>query len=117
MGLYAFTTNVSSSIISSALPTLVTAWAHYGEGPPTGIVPFTSLTHLIAVNNLMLGAANIWWVPLGNTFGRRPVLLACLLLLTVCSVWCGEAKSFNSLLAARVFQGKFTLSMFFLRYE
>lgn len=106
MGLYAFTTNVSSSIISSALPTLVTAFATFGRGPPTGLVPFTSLTHLIAVNNLMLGAANIWWVPLGNTFGRRPIILLCLLILMTCSVWCGEAKSFDSLLAARILQGK-----------
>lgn len=68
MALYAFVTNVSSSIISSALPTLVTAFATFHErGPPTGIVPFSKLTHLIAVNNLFLGAANIWWVPLGNS--------------------------------------------------
>jgi len=68
MALYAFVTNVSSSIISSALPTLVTAFATFPErGPPTGIVPFSKLTHLIAVNNLFLGAANIWWVPLGNS--------------------------------------------------
>lgn len=62
MGLYAFTANVSSSVISSALPDLVTAFAHLGQGPPTGLVPYSSLTHLIAVNNLMLGASNIWYV-------------------------------------------------------
>lgn len=53
----------------------------------------------------MFGAANIWWVPLSNVFGRRPVILFSLLILTACSVWAAEAKSFNSLLAARVFQG------------
>lgn len=68
MALYAFVTNVSSSIISSALPNLVTAFATFHErGPPTGIVPFSKLTHLIAINNLFLGASNIWWVPLGNS--------------------------------------------------
>lgn len=107
MGLYAFTANVSSAILSSALPNLVTAWLKINpHGPPTGIVSFTSLTQLIAVNNLMLGCSNIWWVPLGNTFGRRPVILVCLLVLTASSIWCGEAKSFNSLLAARVIQGQ-----------
>ncbi|GAB7351469.1 hypothetical protein MBLNU459_g2128t1 [Dothideomycetes sp. NU459] len=105
MGIYAFTTNVSSSVISSALPDLVTAFAHFGKGPPTGLIPFSSLTHLIAVNNLMLGASNIWWVPLGNTFGRRPIILLCLLILTLCSVWCGKATSYNSLLIGRIFQG------------
>lgn len=110
MGLYAFTANLSSSVISSALPDLVTAFAHFGRGPPTGLVPFSSLTHLIAVNNLMLGASNIWWVPLGNTFGRRPVILLCLLILTACSIWCGEAKSFNSLLIGRIFQGTYKVT-------
>ncbi|KAL1305030.1 hypothetical protein AAFC00_003929 [Neodothiora populina] len=106
MSLYAFITNVSSAIISSALPELVTAFATFSRtGPPTGLVPFSSLTHLIAVNILMLGASNIWWVPLGNTFGRRPIILVSILLLTGCSVWCGAAQSYPSLLAARVFQG------------
>lgn len=53
----------------------------------------------------MFGAANIWWVPLSSVFGRRPIILISLLILTVCSVWAAEAKTFNSLLAARVFQG------------
>ncbi|KAI5204838.1 MFS general substrate transporter [Aureobasidium subglaciale] len=106
MSVYAFVTNVSSSIISSALPNLVTAFMVMHErGPPTGIVPFGTLTHLIAVNSLLLGASNIWWVPLANTFGRRPVILFCLALLCASSVWAGEAKSYNSLLAARIFQG------------
>lgn len=68
MSLYAFITNVASSVISSALPTLVTAFAKYPlHAAPTGIVGFGKLTHLIAVNSLMLGASNIWWVPLGNS--------------------------------------------------
>lgn len=68
MALYAFITNISSSIISSALPNLVTAFMVMHErGPPTGIIQFSTLTHLIAVNNLFLGASNIWWVPLGNS--------------------------------------------------
>lgn len=57
------------------------------------------------VNVLMLGCANIWWVPLSNVFGRRPIILASLVMLTLCSVWAAKATSFNSLLAARVFQG------------
>jgi MFS family permease len=106
MSLYAFVTNISSAIISSALPTLITAFMVMHErGPPTGILPFSKLTHLIAVNNLMLGASNIFWVPLGNTFGRRPVILFCLALLCASSVWCGEAGSYSSLLAGRFFQG------------
>lgn len=103
---YAFTANFSSSILSSALPTLVTAFAVFSPmGPPTGIEAFSDLTQLIAVSNLMLGCSNLFWVPLSNTYGRRPILILCALLLTVFSIWCGEAQSFSSLLAARVFQG------------
>ena len=58
MALYAFITNVASSIISSALPDLVTAWLVIGpHGPvigphgPEGLVGFSSLTHLIAVRH------------------------------------------------------------------
>lgn len=67
--------------------------------------PDANSQHSPQVNVLMFGAANIWWVPLSNVFGRRPVILFSLLILTACSVWAAEAKSFNSLLAARVFQG------------
>lgn len=53
----------------------------------------------------MLGAANIWWVPLSNILGRRPVLLVSTLLLTFVSMWAGLATTFDSILAARIFQG------------
>ncbi|KAG7123646.1 MFS transporter cpaT like protein [Verticillium longisporum] len=53
----------------------------------------------------MLGASNIWWVPLSNWAGRRPVLIIATLMMTVCSVWGATATSYNSLLAARIFQG------------
>lgn len=53
----------------------------------------------------MLGVANLWWVPLANTFGRRPVILGSLLLLIFSSMWAGLTTDFDSLLAARVFMG------------
>ncbi|PNS17297.1 hypothetical protein CAC42_6980 [Sphaceloma murrayae] len=106
MSVYAFLSNSQSAIFSSAFPKMVTAFAVFSPmGPPTGIIPFPRLVYLIAVNSLMLGAANVIWVPLSNTFGRRPIIVFCLLILTLFSVWAAEAKSFNSLLAARVFTG------------
>jgi MFS family permease len=53
----------------------------------------------------MMGAANILWVPLANTFGRRCITLFNILLLVLSSVWAGRAKTFGSLLAARLFMG------------
>ncbi|KAI9710722.1 MAG: hypothetical protein M1820_002555 [Bogoriella megaspora] len=106
MSLYAAVGNISSAVLSSALPNMVTAFAVFSPyGPPTGIEPFDQLTHLAAVNILFLGASNIFWVPLSNTFGRRPVILIALAMLTGFSAWAASAKSFNSLLAARALQG------------
>lgn len=57
------------------------------------------------VTVLFLGAFNIFWVPLSNWAGRRPVLLVATLLMTLSCVWAGVAKGYDSLLAARMFQG------------
>lgn len=68
MGLYAVVTNVQSAVLASALPSLVAAFATFHpDGPPTGLVPFSHLAHLIAVNSLMLGASAVWWVPLSHS--------------------------------------------------
>jgi MFS family permease len=106
MSLYALITNISSAILSSALPNLVTAFATFPEhGPSQGLVLFGNLTRLVAVNVLAVGVANIWWVPLSDTFGRRPILLIDMAMLFGFSIWCAEAKSFTSLRAARFLQG------------
>ncbi|KAJ0422381.1 major facilitator superfamily domain-containing protein [Aspergillus carlsbadensis] len=99
MSLYAFIGNFTSSSIASAFPLYATPLAF---NPP---VSMGDLSHLVAVNVLMMGAGNIWWVPLANTFGRRPVNLFNILLLMFASVWAGKATSFESLLAARFFMG------------
>ncbi|KAL2826890.1 major facilitator superfamily domain-containing protein [Aspergillus cavernicola] len=99
MSVYAFIGNFTSASISSAFPLYATPLAF---SPPVGM---GRLAHLIAVNVLMMGAGNIWWVPLANTFGRRPVTLFNILLLVFCSMWAGLATSFDSLLAARFFMG------------
>lgn len=53
---------------------------------------------------LFLGVGNVVWVPLSNWLGRRPILLLATLIMTLCSVWCGMASNYDSLLAARIFQ-------------
>ncbi|KAB5550753.1 major facilitator superfamily domain-containing protein, partial [Coniochaeta sp. 2T2.1] len=96
--IYAFVANYSSSNIAPALQ----LWNYTF---PTDPRPYPELVRLIAVNVLFLGASSIWWVPLSNKFGRRPVLLVATLVLTLSTVWCGLAKSYGSLMAARIFQG------------
>ncbi|KAL4871520.1 hypothetical protein BDV12DRAFT_163910 [Aspergillus spectabilis] len=99
VSVYAFIGNFTSSSIASAFPLYATPLAF---NPPVGI---GRLGRLVAVNVLMMGAGNIWWVPLANTYGRRPITLINILLLTLSSMWAGLATSFESLLAARFFMG------------
>ena len=100
MSVFPFVTNFTSSSLSSALP--VYAASPIFDLPPK---PFSILTHLSAVNVLFLGASNLWWVPLSNTFGRRPIILIGHLLLIFSSMWAGLTTDFNSLLAARAIMG------------
>ncbi|KAF7516619.1 hypothetical protein G7054_g14075 [Neopestalotiopsis clavispora] len=96
--IYSFVANFASSSVAPALQ----LWPMFF---PMDQRTFAELTRLVAVNVLMIGAANIWWVPLSNILGRRPVLLAAMLILVLTTLWCGLATSYNSLLAARVLQG------------
>lgn len=100
MSLLPFLVNFTSASISSALPV-------YAATPALGLPPpaFSDLTQLIAVNILLLGASNFLWVPLANSFGRRPIILLSLLLLVFSSMWAGLATDFNNLLAARALMG------------
>lgn len=95
--LYAFVNNFASAVLTSAFPQIFV----FFELKYT----FAKLTQLQAVNVLLAGAGNLLWVPLANCYGRRPVILVAVLIMTLTSVWCGEATSFSSLLAGRLFQG------------
>ncbi|KAK4149405.1 major facilitator superfamily domain-containing protein [Chaetomidium leptoderma] len=96
--LYAFVANYTASIIAPVLQLWPSA---YPREPKT----FSELPYILAVHVLLLGGSNVWWVPLSNWMGRRPVLLIATLLMTLCSVWCARAESFGSLIAARILQG------------
>ncbi|KAK9772114.1 hypothetical protein SCAR479_11277 [Seiridium cardinale] len=98
LSLYSFIANFSASNIAPALQ----MWPLFF---PQDIRPFPVLSRLIAVTVLLIGGANIWWVPLSNIIGHRPVLLSSLLILTLADLWCGLATNYDSLLAARIFQG------------
>ena len=56
---------------------------------------------------VLAGVAPFLWVPLSNKYGRRPVLLGTTLLAFVSILGSAYAKTFNQLVAARVFNGLF----------
>jgi MFS family permease len=95
--LYAFSASLQSGILGPAVP-LIQIFVYPQE-------PLSRLTQLVSVNVLVIGLSNIIWVPLANTFGRRPILILALLIMTFGAMWAGIATSFSSLLAARAIQG------------
>lgn len=97
VSLYCFSANFAGAGLAPALPIMA-----FEILPP---LSFAKLSQLVSVNLLLVGTSNIFWVPLANTFGRRPILILGMLLSVLCSIWCGVAKSFTSLLAARAIQG------------
>ena len=56
---------------------------------------------------VLAGVAPFPWVPLSNKYGRRPVLLGTTLLGFVSILGSAYAKTYDQLLAARVFNGLF----------
>lgn len=102
MSIYCFTVNLASSGLAPSLGLMMVQLPRPENSPPP---KFSKLTHLIAFNVLMIGLGNIIWVPLSNLVGRRPVLIFAMTVTVAATVWCGEAKSFDSLLGARVVQG------------
>ena len=55
----------------------------------------------------LAGVAPFLWVPLSNKYGRRPVLLGTTLLSFIPILGSAYAKTFNQLIAARIFNGSF----------
>lgn len=62
-------------------------------------------SYLITVNLLFLGLGNLFWVPLAEKIGKRPVLVTCSLLYFLFSIWAALAKGYGSFLGARILQG------------
>ncbi|KAJ5389286.1 uncharacterized protein N7496_000354 [Penicillium cataractarum] len=81
------------------------AISFFGAGPNLSKDISGKASYFQTATSLMIGVGNLFWVPLATKYGKRPVYIASFLLLTVCSVWCGVAKSFESELAARIILG------------
>ncbi|KAI4854085.1 MFS general substrate transporter [Aureobasidium sp. EXF-8845] len=89
---FTFLTNVSIGGLSPAF---------YGLSLQFG-KSISVTTGLLIWPILVLGLGNFFWVPTAVHFGKRPVFVIALALLTACNAWSATSKSFDSLLAARV---------------
>ena len=68
-------------------------------------VSVTKASYLFSLNLLFLGLGNLFWIPLSLKIGKRPVLLLTAIMFFASSIWSAVAKSWGSLLAARIIQG------------
>ncbi|KAJ7134234.1 MFS general substrate transporter [Mycena epipterygia] len=88
-------------------PAYVPLAAHFHK---TTVVASYQTTIAIA----LAGVGSFLWVPLANTYGRRPVLLFTTLLAAASSLGSGKAQTWTQLIGTRVLNGIGTSSFFTL---
>jgi MFS family permease len=88
-------------------PAYVPLAAHFHK---TTVVASYQTTIAIA----FAGVGSFLWVPLANTYGRRPVLLFTTLLAAASSLGSGKAETWSQLIGTRVLNGLGTSSFFTL---
>lgn len=87
--------SLSTSIATVGLPSTATAF-----DAPFGVVQWVVIAYLLATTTLIVGAGR-----LGDTLGRRRVLLGGIAVFTVATLLCGLAPNLPFLIAARAVQG------------
>jgi DHA1 family bicyclomycin/chloramphenicol resistance-like MFS transporter len=99
VGLVAALMAVNALGIDSMLPALPEI------GHALGIVEENKRQWIIAAYMFGFGGAQLIYGPLADRYGRKPILLASMLMFAIMSVLCGFADSFGTMIAARVAQG------------
>jgi hypothetical protein len=82
----------------------------YAAGIATGFadlamefrVDFTKLVDTISYPVLALGVGNIFWTPTAICLGKRPALIAAMVVFLACCIWTIKAATLDSLIASRV---------------
>ena len=63
------------------------------------------MTYLVGAYTLMLGFGVLFWNPLADRYGRRPILLISLAECLIATCGVAVSKTYASIMVARVFQG------------
>lgn len=82
--------------------TLGAAWTTVSE--ETG-VPLTQMNGGSALNYLLLGLVNIWWIPAANKIGRRPVFIATTVICMCAAIWLGYFNGVASWFLSMILNG------------
>ncbi|KAJ5924419.1 Major facilitator superfamily domain general substrate transporter [Penicillium verhagenii] len=64
-------------------------------------IPLQTASYLTSLQIAILGGAPLFWKPLSNRYGRRPIFLLSLILSLVCNIGCAKATTYASLAACR----------------
>ncbi|KAI9669921.1 MAG: hypothetical protein M1831_006957 [Alyxoria varia] len=85
-----FVQGYGSLSLAPMLPSYIAEWG----------VSLEDAIQLTAIPILVLGFSNFIWVPMSNTFGRRPTLITSQLINLASAIWRAEATSYESFLGA-----------------
>ena len=58
-----------------------------------------------ALNYLLLGLCNIWWIVMANKLGRRPVFIATTLICSLAGLWQGHVQGTAQWMLSNVLNG------------
>lgn len=64
-------------------------------------------SYLTSLQIAILGGAPLFWKPLSNRYGRRPIFLTSLVCSLVCNVGCAKSTDYASTAACRALQAFF----------
>ena len=70
-------------------------------------VSLNTAVYAVSIQILFLGLAPLFWGPIAERYGRRPVWLISTLLSMVCNLGCALSHSFGGFMVARIFQSIF----------
>lgn len=90
-----FTQGLGPLSIAPMIPQLIEAF----HSDLASVLQFTGIVILV------LGFSNFIWVPITTSFGRRPVLLASLLVSLGSAIWRARAQTYSSFMGACVLNG------------
>ena len=74
-----------------------------GQAGLSGAISKTA--YFFTTTALLQGVGNLFWMPLVNKYGRRPVYLASYTLYLAIAFWLSFTNSYSSFLAARILMG------------
>ncbi|KAK5203328.1 hypothetical protein LTR41_010971 [Exophiala xenobiotica] len=94
-GLFVLLSDITNLSIAPLTPIYMAEWNK-------GLEEISLLTGATVIT---LGYANFIIVPACDVFGRRPVILACSLIVLAGNIWQATATSYNSFLGARLLSG------------